>query len=220
MFHNPQHSGNASNPAMSEEQVKEYFEAFYEDVFCELVKFGNLLEMHVCDNVGDHLIGNVYARYEWEDEAQAAVDAMNDRWYSGRPLYAELSPVTDFREACCRQNDMGECNRGGFCNFMHLREPPTEMLKELHAQQRMERRLNPSQRDIERKKEVSLPLDCYVLRTQADRAARSRRWKCSMRSSEEAPLQEMTEAEMTATGGIVTAIATVGADLAVFELRS
>jgi splicing factor U2AF subunit len=65
-----------------------------------VVKFGNLLEMHVCDNVGDHLvrpfllwrfvltlvqIGNVYARYEWEDDAQSAVDNLNDRWYGGMP---------------------------------------------------------------------------------------------------------------------------------------
>lgn len=54
-----------------------------EDVYCELVKFGNLLEMHVCDNVGDHLIGNVYARFDWEDEAQMAVEALNKRWYAG-----------------------------------------------------------------------------------------------------------------------------------------
>lgn len=38
----------------------------------------------VCDNVGDHLIGNVYARYEWETEAQAAVDNCNQRWYAGK----------------------------------------------------------------------------------------------------------------------------------------
>ena len=53
----------------------------------ELAKYGNLLELHVCDNVGDHLIGNVYARYEWETEAQAAVDALNNRWYAGTCLY-------------------------------------------------------------------------------------------------------------------------------------
>jgi hypothetical protein len=29
------------------------------------------------------LIGNVYARYEWETEAQTAVDNLNDRWYAG-----------------------------------------------------------------------------------------------------------------------------------------
>ncbi|KAL7010376.1 hypothetical protein EMMF5_000400 [Cystobasidiomycetes sp. EMM_F5] len=146
---------------MTEQEAKEYFETFYEDVFCELVKFGNLLEMHVCDNVGDHLIGNIYARYEWEDEAQTAVDALNQRWYSGRPLFSELSPVTDFREACCRQNDLGECNRGGFCNFMHLREPPTDMLKTLHHQQRLERRLHPTARDLERKKEMEMFSSSY-----------------------------------------------------------
>jgi len=61
----------------------------------------------------------------------------------GRPLYAELSPVTDFREACCRQNENGECNRGGFCNFMHLRLPSKELASSLRHSQRLERRLNP-----------------------------------------------------------------------------
>lgn len=79
----------------------------------ELAKNGHLHEMHVCDNVGDHLQGNVYARYEWEAEASRAVQDLNTRWYAGKPLYAELSPVTDFKEACCRQNEMGECTRGG-----------------------------------------------------------------------------------------------------------
>jgi len=112
-------------------------------LYCELAKFGHLLELHVCDNVGDHLIGNVYARFEWETEAQAAVDGLNDRWYAGRPLYAELSPVTDFREACCRQNENGECNRGGFCNFMHLRLASKELVSSLRHGQRLERRLHP-----------------------------------------------------------------------------
>jgi splicing factor U2AF 35 kDa subunit len=63
----------------------------------------------------------------------------------GRPLYAELSPVTDFREACCRQNENGECNRGGFCNFMHLRLPSKDLLRQLRHGQAIERRLNPKQ---------------------------------------------------------------------------
>ena len=46
-------------------------------------KLTKLTHLQVCDNVGDHLIGNVYARYEWETEAQAAVDNLNDRWYAG-----------------------------------------------------------------------------------------------------------------------------------------
>jgi len=141
VYHNPAHDPVCK---LTEKELQEGFDAVYEDLYCELAKFGHLLELHVCDNVGDHLIGNVYARYEWETEAQAAVDNCNERWYAGRPLYAELSPVTDFREACCRQNENGECNRGGFCNFMHLRLASKDLVSSLRAGQRLERRLNPA----------------------------------------------------------------------------
>ncbi|KAF8345878.1 hypothetical protein F5887DRAFT_963922 [Amanita rubescens] len=140
VYHNPAHDPICK---LTEKELQEGFDAVYEDLYCELSKFGHLLELHVCDNVGDHLIGNVYARYEWETEAQAAVDNCNQRWYAGRPLYAELSPVTDFREACCRQNENGECNRGGFCNFMHLRLASPDLVKELRHGQKVERKLHP-----------------------------------------------------------------------------
>ena len=77
--------------------------------------------MNVCDNLGDHLVGNVYIKFRREEDAERAVKDLNNRWFGGRPIYAELSPVTDFREACCRQYEMGECTRSGFCNFMHLK---------------------------------------------------------------------------------------------------
>jgi splicing factor U2AF subunit len=84
------------------------------DNLSELCKYGNLQEMHVCDNVGDHLMGNVYARYDYETESAKALENLNDRWYAMRPLLVELSPVSDFRESCCRQNEMGECKREGW----------------------------------------------------------------------------------------------------------
>lgn len=77
------------------------------------------------------LIGNVYARFKYEDSAQAACDALNSRWYAARPIYCELSPVTDFREACCRLNSGDGCVRGGFCNFIHRKEPSAELDREL-----------------------------------------------------------------------------------------
>ena len=82
MYQNPTHSTTAL--PLSETESKEYFNQFYEDVFCEMVKFGKVLEMHVCDNVGDHLIGNVYCRYDYEEEASAAVLALNSRFYAGQ----------------------------------------------------------------------------------------------------------------------------------------
>jgi len=77
------------------------------------------------------LIGNVYARFKYEDSAQKACDALNSRWYAARPIYCELSPVTDFREACCRLNSGEGCVRGGFCNFIHRKNPSDELDREI-----------------------------------------------------------------------------------------
>jgi len=122
------------NKSLDASQLQNHFDAFYEDVWCELCKVagGELEELVVCDNNNDHLIGNVYARFKYEDSAQKACDVLNSRWYAGRPVYCELSPVTDFREACCRLNsgDQG-CVRGGFCNFIHRKEVSEELGKEL-----------------------------------------------------------------------------------------
>lgn len=85
--------------------------------------------MNICDNLGDHLVGNVYIKvytyhfatlailkptllcplmqFRYEDDAEKAVQSLNNRWFNGQPIHAELSPVTDFREACCRQYEMG-----------------------------------------------------------------------------------------------------------------
>lgn len=51
----------------------------------------------MCDNVGDHLIGNVYARFDWEDEAQSAVEALNSRWYAGESSF--LRPLPSIHES-------------------------------------------------------------------------------------------------------------------------
>lgn len=40
---------------------------------------------------------------------------------AGRPILAEFSPVTDFRESTCRQYEENICSRAGLCNFMHLK---------------------------------------------------------------------------------------------------
>lgn len=115
--------------------MQQHFDAFYEDFFCEAAKFGKVEEIVVCENNNDHLIGNVYARFKYEDEAQKALDSFNYRWYGGRPVYCELSPVTDFREACCRQHESKECSRGGFCNFIHAKRPPRNLLQSLELSQ-------------------------------------------------------------------------------------
>lgn len=148
---------------VSDEEMQEHYDNFFEDVFIECEdKYGEIEEMNVCDNLGDHLVGNVYIKFHREEDAEKAVSELNNRWFGGRPVYAELSPVTDFREACCRQYEMGyvtyqhfllkillkivkiiinfllfrECTRSGFCNFMHLKPISRDLRRYLYNRKR------------------------------------------------------------------------------------
>ena len=97
----------------------------------ELAKFGEIEELNVLSNLGEHLQGNVYVKYRHEEDATKAIEGTRSRFYGGKPITAELSPVTDFREARCKKLVSGSCERGGFCNFIHLREPNRKLVKQL-----------------------------------------------------------------------------------------
>ncbi|KAK4396468.1 Splicing factor U2af small subunit B [Sesamum angolense] len=103
-------------------KIQSHFEDFYEDLFQELSKYGDIQSLNICDNLADHMVGNVYVQFREEDQAQNALQNLMGRSYEGRPIIADFSPVTDFREATCRQYEENVCNRGGYCNFMHLKK--------------------------------------------------------------------------------------------------
>lgn len=103
-------------------------------MFLELSKYGEIHDLIVCDNLGDHLIGNVYVKFASEEEAEDALKALSGRYYAGRSIAGEYSPVTDFRESRCRQYEEGSCGRGGFCNFMHLKYISKSFKKSLFEQ--------------------------------------------------------------------------------------
>ncbi len=63
--------------------------------------------MTVCDNLGEHLIGNIYIKvreninyrkikvlisiqFRNERDAERAVTDLNTRWFDRKPIYAEL----------------------------------------------------------------------------------------------------------------------------------
>ncbi|KAL2635050.1 hypothetical protein R1flu_006529 [Riccia fluitans] len=48
---------------------------FYEDIFEELGKYGELESLNVCDNLADHMVGNVYVQFREEEQAAAALQA-------------------------------------------------------------------------------------------------------------------------------------------------
>ncbi|XP_028784551.1 splicing factor U2af small subunit B-like [Neltuma alba] len=144
---------DAQGQPIDPRKIQEHFEDFYEDIFEELSKFGEIESLNVCDNLADHMIGNVYVQFKEEDQAAAALQALQGRFYSGRPIIADFSPVTDFREATCRQFEENNCNRGGYCNFMHVKLIGRELRRKLFGRYRgyrgsrsRSRSLSPRQR--------------------------------------------------------------------------
>ena len=96
-------------PDQAVKDLQKGFEEFYEEVFLELSNYGELEDLIVCDNVGDHLLGNVYVKYSREEGAENCIKGLTGRYYAGKMIVPEYCPVTDFREARCRQYDEDEC---------------------------------------------------------------------------------------------------------------
>jgi splicing factor U2AF subunit len=119
---------------------------FFENMYEEMGKFGRIDCLCVCDNLGDHMIGHVYCKFEDEEEAADALNIMSGRYYDGKQMEVEYSPVTDFREARCRDFDEGSCARGGFCNFMHIKPVPNCLIRSLAEDCDYERRKEEDKR--------------------------------------------------------------------------
>ena len=136
-----QSSDRAIVDSMNEEQLQKHFDDIFEELFIEMeAKYGEIEEMNICDNLSEHLAGNTYVKFRYEEDSEKACQDLNNRWFNGKPIYAELSPVTDFHEACCRQYQMGECPRGGFCNFMHLKPISNSLRRKLYSVKYSKRR--------------------------------------------------------------------------------
>ncbi|KAH9660176.1 splicing factor U2af small subunit A [Citrus sinensis] len=117
--------GNPLDPR----KIQEHFEDFYEDLFEELNKYGEIESLNVCDNLADHM-------FREEEQAARALKSLSGRFYAGRPIIVDFSPVTDFREATCRQYEENTCNRGGYCNFMHLKRISRDLRRQLFGRYR------------------------------------------------------------------------------------
>lgn len=76
---------------------------------------------------------------KFRDERSAAkcYQECNDRWYGGKPIFCELSPVSYFDDAACKDfSASGRCDRGDQCNLIHVRRPDYDLRRRLFASQR------------------------------------------------------------------------------------
>ena len=58
--------------------------------------------MHICDNMGDHLRGNIYIKFTTEEDAENVKKHISRRYYRNNLVLPEYSPVLDFKEGSCR----------------------------------------------------------------------------------------------------------------------
>jgi len=130
---------------LTDDELQRHFDDTYEELFVEMEeKYGEIDELNICENMSEHLAGNTYAKFRYEEDAEKACLDMNNRWFNRKPVYAELSPVTDFHEASC-QFQASDCPRGGFCNFLHLKSISRNLRHKLFTGSR--RRKNANRRN-------------------------------------------------------------------------
>ncbi|XP_072440910.1 U2 small nuclear ribonucleoprotein auxiliary factor 35 kDa subunit-related protein 2 [Chiloscyllium punctatum] len=111
----------------SEEDIYQQFVEFYEDVLPEFKSIGKVIQFKVSCNYEPHLRGNVYVQYQKEEECQQAFVLFNGRWYAGKQLQCEFSPVSRWKTAICGLYERRKCPRGKHCNFLHVfRNPNNE----------------------------------------------------------------------------------------------
>jgi len=182
--------GGGRDPAalIDPEQAQEDFFCFFEDLYVELSKFGRIDALHVCDNLGDHMIGHVYCKFRDEEEASDALQVMNGRYYDGRRMEVEFSPVTDFREARCRDYDEEACARGGFCNFLHVKPVPIPLIRSMEddceadrIREQENRRSKEREEKRSRKEHKKRKRDRKERKHSSDRHRSSRRHRSSSR---------------------------------------
>lgn len=111
------------------------FDEFYIDLYEELRMYGPIEDLLVAGNLCDHLVGNVLVRFVDELDAVNALEDLQHRFYAGRPIDAQFSPVENLQESTCKQYFTNECKHGDNCNFIHPMYPSDSILKECQLAQ-------------------------------------------------------------------------------------
>ncbi|XP_011486957.1 U2 small nuclear ribonucleoprotein auxiliary factor 35 kDa subunit-related protein 2 [Oryzias latipes] len=164
----------------SEEDLHESFLEFYHDVLPEFKSVGKVVQFKVCCNYEPHLKGNVYIQFETDDQCKEALMKFNGRWYAGRQLQCEISPVTRWKNAICGLFDRRKCPKGKHCNFLHVFRNPGNEFWEADRDLHLSPNRNPqsSRRDgwySERSRERSSRYSRYSRSPVRSERSRSRR---------------------------------------------
>ena len=97
----------------------------------ELSNFGELKDLFVVDNLSEHLIGNVYAKFFDEKASKNAFDNLQGKYYHTDLVVEEYCPIINPKDGKCYKYEDGLCNKGPYCNFLHFKDISKSLIKEL-----------------------------------------------------------------------------------------
>lgn len=116
--------------------LKKHFHNFYKGIWRTFMKFGRIAELRVVSNLCEHLVGNVYVKFVDPATALFVCEHLRHRKYQEILLLPEMCPITDFSEACCKEDrDSAGCERKLQCNFLHLMKVSREVMEKLVKEQ-------------------------------------------------------------------------------------
>jgi splicing factor U2AF subunit len=115
--------------------LKKHFEHFYKEMWRNFMELGKIAELRVVSNLCDHLLGNVYIRFEDAADAARVRDEVKAKRFHGILMLPELSPVQNFPDACCKEDLEGSCARQDQCNYLHIMKISSSVMKKLEKEQ-------------------------------------------------------------------------------------
>ena len=83
------------------------------------------------DNLSEHLIGNVYAKFCDEKAAANAYDNLQGKYYHSDLVVEEYCPIINPKDGKCYKFEDGLCNKGPYCNFLHFKDISKSLIKSL-----------------------------------------------------------------------------------------
>ncbi|KAJ3064360.1 U2 small nuclear ribonucleoprotein auxiliary factor 35 kDa subunit- protein 2 [Podochytrium sp. JEL0797] len=112
---------------VDENALNKNFLEFFEDTHEEFQAVGDIVQFKVCKNMTPHLRGNVYIQYSKPEQAVAAVEKFNNRFFGGIQLSCLIVSVPSWKQAICGTR---MCPKGEMCNFLHVFQNPNGLYKD------------------------------------------------------------------------------------------
>ncbi|XP_050321284.1 U2 small nuclear ribonucleoprotein auxiliary factor 35 kDa subunit-related protein 1 isoform X3 [Bactrocera neohumeralis] len=112
------------NLELSEQDLCEAYNEFFEDVVPEFEVFGYIQNFRAIRNILRHLRGHVFVEYIEERSALKAFIKLQGRYYAGKQLNVEFANIQTWRSAICGLSNSRKCLNGNKCHYLHLFNNP------------------------------------------------------------------------------------------------